>query len=306
MPSDLISNQEKAGCFISLLNKNLLDVQTAMAKHHSKVLDGRRPKDFVGNYYQKGDFVLYDTRAGKPMQKSKLTMRFEGPYEVIVHEQNDVTARHLVSGVVKIMHVNKLKLFTGSKQAAFKIALLDADQHVVEDILDFRGDPAFRTEMSFQVLFADGDIRWVNYSADIAATIKFEDFCRAFPPIRILLTSVADNRKMFSGMAKTKITSVKPGDRYFISLRAFGFKWYDSFAESLEAGRSYVVEGIFTVWKTSKQIEIYISYPVFGTEHGVTNVFISQFCYNTELTDKQLLVTKDVVTRLPVLKSWGK
>ena len=54
-----------------------------------------------------------------------LASPYTGPFEVI---------RHLVMGNIKVLHVTRLKLFVGSREEAYKAALLDADQFVIRKI----------------------------------------------------------------------------------------------------------------------------------------------------------------------------
>jgi hypothetical protein len=52
-----------------------------------------------------------------------------GPYEVIRQVKNDVEVRDLVRGNIKVFHVERLKIFHGSKEEAFRLAKIDTDHH---------------------------------------------------------------------------------------------------------------------------------------------------------------------------------
>jgi hypothetical protein len=75
-----------------------------------------------------------------------------------------------------MFHVTRLKLFFGSAEEAFRLAQLDADQHVIQAILAYDGNPEKRRDMRFLVHFADDSKHWLQWSKDISDTVQFEDF----------------------------------------------------------------------------------------------------------------------------------
>ena len=75
---------------------------------------------------------------------TKLSPHFTGPYEVIKQEKNDVIARHLATGAIKVMHVTRLKLYHGNKDIGRQIAEVDVDQYRVTRILAWKGVPTER------------------------------------------------------------------------------------------------------------------------------------------------------------------
>ena len=62
---------------------------------------------------------------------TKLASPYTGPFEVIQQTKNDVECRHLVMGNIRVLHITRLKLFVGTREEAYKAALLDADQFVI-------------------------------------------------------------------------------------------------------------------------------------------------------------------------------
>jgi len=89
--------------------------------------------DETQNRYQRGDFVLFQRYPTVP-RPTKLASPYTGPFEVIQQTKNDVECRHLVMGNIRVLHVTSLKLLTGSREGAYKAALLDADQFVIQSI----------------------------------------------------------------------------------------------------------------------------------------------------------------------------
>ena len=100
---------------------------------------------------------------------------------MIQQYKNDVECRHLVMGNVKVLHVTRLKLFLGTRDEAYKVALLDADQFVIHKIHYWRGDPAKRSEMFFYTEFTDGDKVLLPYSKDLSGSAQFQEFVFSQP-----------------------------------------------------------------------------------------------------------------------------
>jgi hypothetical protein len=93
---------------------------------------------------------LHDNRARR---SSKLDSRYKGPYEVLRQVKDEVEERHLALGFIKLLLVERLKIFVGSKDDAFKLAMEDANQFLVDCITAWKGNPALRTEMELTSCF---------------------------------------------------------------------------------------------------------------------------------------------------------
>ena len=91
----------------------------------------------------KGDYVFLDNlNPGDKLEAARL-----GPYKVSHHSKNEVHCENLITGVVKPFHVTRLSLFTGTAEEAFRLAMADTDQHLLERISGYRGDPEKRETM---------------------------------------------------------------------------------------------------------------------------------------------------------------
>jgi len=151
-----------------------------------------------------------------------------GPFEVERQLVNDVHCRHLATRVVKRFHVTRCGLFKGTKEEAFAMACLDRDQHVVQKILEHRGDALKRAGMEFRTLFADGDIRWLPYSNDINSTVAFEDYVSRLPELRVLLSTAKEALSFIKKCNATAFASIAfPGKEFYLELRYFGSLYYD-------------------------------------------------------------------------------
>ena len=304
MPANLTSDADRQKAFVTLLDENLRTLRELSSDHHDNVLAKRQRKheDRSYNLYQPGDLVLFKISVTDKPLPSKLTLQFAGPFKVISHEQNDVTAQHLVSGVIKVLHTDRLKIFIGSEDDAFKMAMLDEDQYLVQAITNFKGDPMTRTSMQFKVTFADGDTRWVPYSNDVSQTVQFEEFCNSFPPLRQLLTTAAAASKSLKALNRTAVVGAEPGDVFYVTLRAFSYTWFDELADILDEDYQYVVRCECLEYKTAARREIWISYPVFNSRHTVSNSFVTQYLFSRQLSDRMRLVDADMLRDKPRLR----
>jgi len=137
------------------------------------------------NEFQQGDLILFLTTQDK-LRPTKLTPAYSGPYKVISQRNNDVECRHIVGDFIRVFHVSRIKLFHGTEEEAYRIALLDNDQYVINRITAYRGEPLTRTTMSFEVHFEVGSIVWLPWSTELSDTIPFEEFCRKSPEFQVL------------------------------------------------------------------------------------------------------------------------
>jgi hypothetical protein len=91
-----------ANKFIGELNENLKDIRQAAWEVISKMKKMRLRE--VPNQYQIGDFILLDDKE-MGRKRSKLAPRFSGPYVVDQTYKADLTVRHVVTGEVKVVHM---------------------------------------------------------------------------------------------------------------------------------------------------------------------------------------------------------
>jgi len=107
-----------------------------------------------------------------------------------------------------------LKLFVGTREEAYKAALLDADQFIIAKIHYWRGNPDKCSEMFFYVKFDDGDMVLLPYSKDFSAAAQFEDFVYSEPQLFPLRFNAADAPKRVTAMRKEPIVTRSVTLRY--------------------------------------------------------------------------------------------
>jgi hypothetical protein len=161
--------------YLKVLNENLRIVRDVAKEVQRREQMKRLELDPEAglNSYKKGDMVLVD-HARMNDRKSKLAPRWSGPYYIDDVYKADITCKHMVTGKVKVVHMENLKPFFGSTSEAYRAAMCDDDQYLIENIIGYTGDPERRSSMSFLVLFEDGDQIYVPYNQDLANSGPFQ------------------------------------------------------------------------------------------------------------------------------------
>ena len=119
-------------------------------------------------------------------------------------------------------------MFTGSREEAYKAALLDADQFVIRKIHYWRGNPEKRSEMFFFVEFDDGDKVLLPYSKDLSSAVQFEEFVYSEPQLFPLRFNAADAPKRVTAMKREPIRNIALHDVFYLDLRYWGYEWFDA------------------------------------------------------------------------------
>ena len=251
--------------------------------------------------YIEGDLVVYDSLYSPIKRRAvKLANRAQGPYRVISQYKNDVTCRHICTGVVSVLHVERLALFSGTEEQAVRLALEDADQDVIENIDGWRGDPAFRRSMEFFVKFrTNNDYVWLPWSEDFADSLPYEQYCQRYAPLRQLLMTTEDLNVYVHELNRQPITSVQPGDEVYVSLRYFDSGLFDNRCPYPNRySIDYVVKIKFTQWDRDNHTKIEAVVPVLGdARYSFTPWFIEAWGSRRVLLPSMREVTiQDFVT----------
>jgi len=174
--------------------------------------------------------------------------------------------------------VDRLKLFAGSEEEACDVARADYDQHVVSEILAYRGDPELRSSMTFEVRFADGDVRWLPFSKDLSETQHFEQFCTTYLTISPLLYTTVVAARMRRDINGRPITEISPGDNVFVDIRSFGNPaFYDELTLPDPYHTCYAVLGVYGDWSSAQHKKIEISFPLFKQQFTVDHDYVRRY-----------------------------
>jgi len=145
---DSVDPSSITSAWVRGLDEDLRRIRAKSSAFQDELIKARTQDthDETQNRYQAGDFVLFQRDPTVP-RPTKLASPYTGPFEVIQQTKNDVEYRHLVMSNIWVLHVTRLKLFTGSREEAYKAALLDADQFVIHY---WRGNPEKRCSSSWR------------------------------------------------------------------------------------------------------------------------------------------------------------
>ena len=279
LPENL-TDSSRLPAFIRLLDESLRTVRAAARQHHDALMRERTQvtSSLLQNVFQPGDFVLFQTTSPGQMKDSKLSPAFSGPYKVTQQRGNDVECQHITLGTVKTFHVTRLKIFHGSYEDARHIALLDGDQHELESIIGYIGDPAKRLAMQFLARFKDGDEVWLPWSKDITDTTAFEDFCRTTPGLQLLVMTQADETKRKQSWHTDIDDNIwYPGRQVYCDLRTYGYGWYNSLSLPNLHTTIYLVPftvGQFCGSARRAKKKVRLSCPLFNEVFTVDNVYL--------------------------------
>jgi len=304
---DSVDPSSITSAWVRGLDEDLRHIRAKSSAFQKELIKERTqdtPED-TQNCYQPGDFVLFQRDPTVP-RPTKLASPYTGPFEVIQQKKNDVECRHLVMGNIRVLHVTRLKLFVGTREEAYKAALLDADQFVISKIHYWRGNPDKRSEMFFYVEFDDGDKVLLPYSKDLSAAAQFEDFVYSEPQLFPLRFNAADAPKRVTAMRKEPIRGVELHDVFYLDLRYWGYDWFDALDLPNAYVTTYVVQCEYVAWVTRRRYRfVQVRCPLFDEVLFTLWDHYYVFAYGSirELTTSHTLVTEQFCLLYPAVFS---
>ena len=281
--------------WVQSLDKDLKLIRSISSQFQAKLIAERlavTPEERQ-NVFQAGDLVLFQLNPDNHLP-TKLSSPFLGPYRVLQQQTNNVECKHLVMGNIRWIHVTRLKL-------GYKVALLDADQHVIRKILSWKGNPMKRTSMCFKIEFDDDDVLWIPYSKDLDDSAQYGAFIEEQPMLFPLRYKAERSSKEVTAMRKKAITAVQPDDIVYVELRcAFGLDWYDTLSIPDKYEVQYVVAVQYIRWRNAAHR--FIQPKVLVLDEVMAdwdNYDVFSFGSNKSLSDTVYLIDSDFVVRYP-------
>ena len=269
---------QRVSAYIKLLDEDLKIVKAIMDKVTADIAKERTslvPYD-KQNKFQPQDLVLFQLNPDEH-KPNKLDPRFIGPYEVIHHDKNDVTCKHVNLGHVKIFHSSRLKIFHGTYQQAKEVAYIDQDQYVISKIIAYRGEPMQRTNMKFEIEWDNGEITWRTWDRDLFDSQPYETYVRSKPELFPLLYNESIAKKEIATLNKTPITLVQPGDIVYVDIRCYSATWYANLPLPDKDHVTYLVEYVYKKWIGNKKLKLSVYCPVFKETFTVDHRFVKQY-----------------------------
>ena len=167
----------------------------------------------------------------------------------------------------------------------------------MDRITAWKGNPAKRTEMEFEVLFSDNDVVWKRWDQDLITTVQFEDYCRENPELHLLLFPVRRSAAESKVLRDQQITLVQPGDIVFVDIRSFQYDLYDDLNLDDKYHMRYVVRLEYTRWAGRQQRSIDGYAQVFQTTYQFDNLLVFQVGFRKEWEPNMIEVTQGFLSR---------
>ena len=281
---------------LSKLNADLRQLEDKSKQLQDKLVADRKEEGVSPeqhNKFQPGDFVLLDK--GSKVHP-KMNHRYAGPYEVKAHTANDVTCQQMATGEVKKLDVNDLKLYAGDRSTAYDMARRDQDQHVIDKILDCKGDPQLRTSLTFTIKYANGEIIEKPYDRDLFQSIPYEDFCKSKPYLRHLIHNVTQGKKFIADINKQRIEGYDRNQEVFIDIRLYSDGWFRKLNLPDSDTITYVSKFRITRCSTKK---LEMINPLTQDHHALTAYQIYCFMHTSFDASTMVLIDESFIIKYP-------
>jgi hypothetical protein len=286
--------------YMSDLNADFKSLHEASAKYQQFLID-KRLKDTVTDTLVPGDLVLRKTNS--PFRLSKLTYRFQGPFEVISQHKGDVCIKHLTLQSMQTVLIGTLKHFHGSMEDAIHLAMLDADEYWLKSVDAWLGHSNTPRSIRLKLTFDDGTSSWNQLDAELFQTKMVEDYIRSIPELFILTFSgkLAKSYKALTN--RQPLNQIIIGYSAFVDLRYFGFSWFEALALPDTETHNYMAKYVVTEIFPKKHKYIFNVPDLDNVNYTADPYFFSAWGYRTELDPtKDILLTKELKKKFPKLK----
>ena len=291
-------NVKTAPAYLKQLDYDLKLLRSKSLQYQQDIARERTSQKLPQNVYQPGDLILFQHPKDKPLPH-KLGTPFAGPFEVIEQLKNDIKCKHVVLGTEREFYVGNVKLFQGSRDEAYELALLDADQYQISHFAAYRGDPLTRTTMEFYVVFKDGSETWLPWSEDLFSTVQYENYCASVPALFPLLIRLAASKQAIALLKRTPITCVQPGDEVYVDLRCYGFTWYNTLNLPESDFKTYVVLYQYIAWKR-RNLTLEVACSIFQETFIVDHLFVKQYGSVMDFNEStMILIDENFVKSFP-------
>jgi hypothetical protein len=283
--------------YLRRLDEDLESIRNAAKAVQEKVQLGRKREDPL-NTYVTGDYILFDEKSTGGVT-SKLKPRYSGPYLITSVYKSDITCSHIVTGKQRVVHIDNVKPYFGSKEEAYKAAKVDDDQYEIVSILDYRGDPLKRSSMEFLVRFEDGEELWIPFKKDLESTGQFESYCESLNELEPLLFLEKEWREKQLKYNAAGVCGVNPGLDCYVTLKAWGSEYYSRIG--LPTGPIYVVKCKYVKWTTQARKKIDLYCPLFSQQFDWDSTSVRLYGRNLDLTELMVLVDEELCKQYPLI-----
>lgn len=299
------TDTEKTHAYVRRLDQQIRYLMDKSKQYQAELISKRLQTTTTEqqNMYQEGDYVLVKMDADGNRLPTKLSPRYFGPYRVIQQYKNDVTCVHLTRHKEIVVHVERVKPFYGTDQAAHEAALRDYDEYDVIGINAYSGDPMKRSTLQFRVTYASGYTGWLPYT-DLSQNAFLDTYCQTRPELMpVLYPTLKAAKDKLSELRGKPITTVQPGDKVYVSLRYYGAERYDDLPMEDKYDLEYVVEHNYEKWANATQTKIVSHCPVFNImSEPLDLLFVTLYGSNKVFDEtKMMLVDSQIIVKYPAI-----
>ena len=137
------------------------------------------------------------------------------------------------------------------------------------------------------------------------ATKQFAEFCESDALLFPLRFTQKEAAKRCTELRRLPITSVQPGDTFYLNLRYYGTAWYDQLDLPESTTVRYAVPARYEDWRRTsgqRQRKITVSIPLFGeTLVPWDNLLVFLHGSYFELTDNMRVVDREFAIQHPLI-----
>ena len=287
-----LDSPSEANAFVTMIGENLKLIRkiSREIQQEVKLKYSRGTVDAARETFKSGEYVFLLLQA-KVGVGNKLNSRKKGPYVVVKHDDgsNVVTVKDLVTDKLLKLNQKDLQIFVGDIDSAVRVSRLDTDQHEIDCIIGYAGNPEKRKSLDFLVKFTDGEEVWLPYSNDTNQTEAFQKFCKLHKELGIVLMSLEDVKILKREVMAKNVDMDMSGKFIYLNYRVWDCNWCD-WLDCLKDRykTNYVVLAkVVKVSMKSKDYKIYV--PLFRKTFLVNNWFIYLHGSMLELGDAVLV-----------------
>jgi hypothetical protein len=269
--------------YLQRLEKNIAVVREASLQLQKQIAEERCKAVGLTSKYEFGDLVVWDPlETPWDFKETKLTPRYSGPYTVVTQVKNDVHCKHINLGTEHTLHVSRLRPFFGTYEEALRVAQLDRNQYLIQKINYFRGNVFKRESLTFNILFDDGTVVDVPFSADLFNSAPLAAYAEARPcllPLRHPTAALAV--RALADMNKLAITTLDLNAEVYLNVRFFdgrGAGWFDSVGLP-DPATDYVVLVRVARWLNVVHSRAAVFCPLFNDEYKLAHSDVHMYIY---------------------------
>jgi hypothetical protein len=307
-----LTTNSKPADYISQLHNNMKLINEITTEYQQKLINDRlapNPPTQLVNRFKKNDLVLLKNR--KIFKDYKLDPSYLGPF-LVTRDQitNDVHIQHAATGATDIVFVTELTHFHPSSLddrpplvQAREAAELDSNQLLIDKIIDIKGDPNKRSDLSFQVRFVNSTTNWIPFSQDIFTTIHYENFIKERMIKHTYLQHLVYTTKEWKD--KMKELNAKPIEHLpkntttFTYLSSYDYNWYHQLNLPYTDTKQYMVKLTCQGHDNKALTKVKLYCPIFKEYYSASQEYLLLYTVRNINDEDHILIDNNILQTFP-------